>query len=255
MTDYRLIWFQHFHKAAGTSIVQLARQNGESFWKNNKNANPYTESGFELPLWNYSREQLREFVDVCEQQGVTFISTEFGCPNFSVLHQDKRITSITALRDPMKRAVSNYEYDLLLGAIPKVPLHNYIRMVHLPHCNPNYYVNILSSFAGQVGHDEHKLACALSNLEAINHKVLIEQPNALKEISEILEWKYSKIIMNKSGTKSQNLYRALRMRSLSRLERLFWLEYVYARSDYKVEQATFKIRSFLDRRLIEEVFR
>ena len=68
---YRLIWFQHVHKAAGTLVVNLAKENGEVLFKNNANGNPLDENGDRLELWNYSAEELTDFIDQCEKDGVT----------------------------------------------------------------------------------------------------------------------------------------------------------------------------------------
>ncbi|MBF0452929.1 MAG: hypothetical protein HQK75_19670 [Candidatus Magnetomorum sp.] len=61
---YRLIWFQHFHKAAGTSIVDLARTNNEVFWSNHENGNPKDSNGNFIELWNYSQYMLKQFIDL-----------------------------------------------------------------------------------------------------------------------------------------------------------------------------------------------
>ena len=37
---YRLIWFQHIHKAAGTLIVNMAKANSEKMYITNNNGNP-----------------------------------------------------------------------------------------------------------------------------------------------------------------------------------------------------------------------
>ena len=91
---YRLIWFQHVHKAAGTLVVNLAKENGEVLFKNNANGNPLDENGDRLELWNYSAEELTDFLDQCEKDGVTFVATEHGSPDFRLLSEDSRVTPI-----------------------------------------------------------------------------------------------------------------------------------------------------------------
>ena len=40
MGAYRLVWFQHLHKAAGTYVIRRAMANGETFWPEHENGNP-----------------------------------------------------------------------------------------------------------------------------------------------------------------------------------------------------------------------
>ena len=72
---YRLIWFQHIHKAAGTLVVNLAKANGEVLYPNNANGNPLDEEGNRIELWNLNGQELLSFVDKCERLGVTFVAT------------------------------------------------------------------------------------------------------------------------------------------------------------------------------------
>lgn len=112
---YRLIWFQHVHKAAGTLVVNLAKENGEVLFKNNANGNPLDENGDRLELWNYSAEELTDFIDQCEKDGVTFVATEHGSPDFRLLSEDSRVFLLTTLRGPFSRAVSNFNHAYYAG--------------------------------------------------------------------------------------------------------------------------------------------
>ena len=109
--EYRLIWFQHLHKAAGTLIVNMAKANNEVLYDPNNNGNPSDEKGSTMPLWKYDKSRLLDFINDCEDKGVTFVASEFGAPDFKMLAGDSRIKLITCFRDPVKRLVSNYNYD------------------------------------------------------------------------------------------------------------------------------------------------
>ena len=109
--EYRLIWFQHLHKAAGTLIVNMAKANNEVLHNPNNNGNPSDEKGSTMPLWKYDKSRLLDFINDCEDKGVTFVASEFGAPDFKMLAGDSRIKLITCFRDPVKRLVSNYNYD------------------------------------------------------------------------------------------------------------------------------------------------
>ena len=73
MTDYRLVWFQHLHKAAGTYVIRRAMANGETFWPEHSNGNPRTDGDL-ISLENMSSKQLTSFIDECEEKGVTFVA-------------------------------------------------------------------------------------------------------------------------------------------------------------------------------------
>jgi len=38
--EYRLVWFQHLQKAAGSTIIQMAIQNDETLFSVHENGNP-----------------------------------------------------------------------------------------------------------------------------------------------------------------------------------------------------------------------
>ena len=75
--DYRLVWLQHFHKAAGSSIVEIAQLNGERCYPAHANGNPLDATGKAIALWDYTKEELLEFIDSCEAQGITFMATQW----------------------------------------------------------------------------------------------------------------------------------------------------------------------------------
>ena len=112
---YRLVWFHHLHKSAGTLIVNMALRNGEVPYPSHGNGNPKSESGELLRLWEYDEGSLREFIDQCEGRGVTFVATEHGAPDFSLLAEDSRVVLVTCLRDPLKRCASNFNYAYYSG--------------------------------------------------------------------------------------------------------------------------------------------
>ena len=72
MTDYRLVWFQHLHKAAGTYVIRRAMANGETFWPEHSNGNPRND-GELIPLENMSSNQLTSFINECEEKGILFL--------------------------------------------------------------------------------------------------------------------------------------------------------------------------------------
>ena len=110
MKKYRLVWFQHLHKAAGTYVIRRAIANGEKLFPINENGNPCDDNGV-IPLWDMTGRDLSKFVDTCEEMDVTFVATEWGGPDFHILSKDPRVCLITCIRDPINRFISNFNFD------------------------------------------------------------------------------------------------------------------------------------------------
>ena len=142
MAEYRLVWFQHLHKAAGTYVIRRAAANGEKFWPNHENGNPVNE-GKVISLWDYDSTQLISFIDECQEKGVTFVACEWGGPHYETLANDPRVTLLTCLRDPIKRFISNYNYDHYWMWTKAKNYQEYIEEGHL-HSSPEYYTKVFA---------------------------------------------------------------------------------------------------------------
>lgn len=125
-TNYRLVWFQHFHKSAGTTIVSLAKKNGESLYPNHRNGNPVDLKGDYIPIWALNGRELTEFIDSCEQLGCTFLGPAWGVGDLQTLHEDPRVMIVTCVRDPFSRFVSNFVFDYRLGYTQHRDIRNYV---------------------------------------------------------------------------------------------------------------------------------
>ena len=142
--SYRLIWFQHLHKSAGTLIVNMAIENGEVLYSPNGNGNPKKEDGSVLPLWEYNDNDLTNFIDECEAKGVTFIATEHGSPNFNTLINDSRVFLLTCLRDPLERCASNFNYAYYSGYTDCNNIREFSEKPNI-YMSDNYYTRIFSN--------------------------------------------------------------------------------------------------------------
>ena len=166
MAGYRLVWFQHLHKAAGTYVIRRAMANGETFWPVHENGNP-VRNGEVIPLWDMSSEDLTSFVDECQAQGVTFVACEWGGADFEALANDDRVELLTCLRHPIKRLVSNYNYDHYWMWTKAKSYQEYLEEGHL-HSSPEYYTRIFAR--GKLDLDYAK-----SNITLFNHVIIAEQ--------------------------------------------------------------------------------
>jgi hypothetical protein len=174
MASYRLVWFQHLHKAAGTYVIRRAMANDETFWPNHENGNP-VEDGEVTPLWDMSPDKLTSFIDECENKGVTFVACEWGGADFETLANDKRVTLLTCLRHPVKRLVSNYNYDHYWMWTKASSYAEYLLEGHL-HSSSEYYTRIFAR-------GDTNLAKAKSNIELFDHVIIAEDGmSALDEL-------------------------------------------------------------------------
>ena len=142
MADYRLVWFQHLHKAAGTYVIRRAMANGETFWPEHKNGNPAKNDEM-IPIWDYSPEELTSFIDQCEKENITFVACEWGTPDFETLAKDERVVMVTCLRDPINRFISNFNYDYY-WMWTKVDNYKDYMDQGLIHSSPEYYTRMFS---------------------------------------------------------------------------------------------------------------
>ena len=146
---FRLVWFQHFHKAAGSSIVSIAAKNGEVLYPNHLNGNPIDNAGNYIPVWNYNHTDLLQFIDHCEEIGCTFIAPEWGVADLHVLKADPRVKIVTCIRDPYARFISNYVFDYRLGYTDHNNVRNYVGSKR-SFSYFNYYTHTLAKLADRV---------------------------------------------------------------------------------------------------------
>ncbi len=192
---YRLIWLQHVHKSAGSTIVNQAIANGEVPYGNHKNGNPYTDEGELLHLWDFNDEQLGNFVDKCEEEGVTFVATEWGAPNYETLERDPRVILITCLREPYSRLVSNFNYDYYFGFSKSTTIEEYISEAGTLKMD-NFLVRVYSrKYQNNSDElDDKSLEIALTNLRRFDLVLAIENQNDLSEhLFEALGWKKKQV--------------------------------------------------------------
>lgn len=224
---YRLIWFQHFHKAAGTSIVNLAKLNQEVLYPNHDNGNPLDENGQTIPLWNYSDSELTQFIEHCEEMGVTFVANEWESVNFELLANDPRVFVITCFRDPLKRLLSNFYFDYWSGYTDCDSIEQYLGS---DGCFTmfNYYCRILSrhnSCTQSV--DATQFEDAQAELAHFDHLVLLESDRNFAELRKTLNWPVE--VQSQHQNKSSQLNRRIVKLILSGRIDLLWRRFSHSR--------------------------
>jgi len=200
--NYRLIWFQHLSKAAGSSIVHLAIINGEVLYPHHSNGNPRNSNGKLVRPWEMDAVELSGFVDHCESKGITFISTEWGAPDFTILSSDPRVTLITCMRDPLERFISNFYFALYSGTTDRRSPEDYLNSVSTLwgiYTMSNYYCRIFSRYHNNpkpVGQNQFELA--KSNLSLFDCRILLKDKGSFSYIKSVLGWTGKEIHTNRT---------------------------------------------------------
>jgi hypothetical protein len=245
---YRLIWFQHVHKSAGTLIVNLAKKNGEVLFKNNANGNPLDDNGNRLELWNYNSKELIDFVDRCESEGVTFVATEHGSPDFRLLSEDDRIFLLTSLRDPISRAISNFNHAYFAGYTKSSSLDSFLSENRF-FMSDNFYTR---TFTGKeqfpiVGLNYSDVDEAISVIGLFDLVIKIEQVDLVEKLSKEFDWGNDNVDSHPTFGDPWKVWNLLKNRRFNRL-----LRYIL-RLDAPGDFSVLENRYDLDFKLLEEM--
>jgi len=197
--EYRLIWFQHLHKSAGTLIVNMAINNNEVLFDYHNNGNPTNSIGEVLPIWEYSKNQLLDFVNECEISGITFVATEYGAPNFKLLDEDSRVVLITCIRDPKKRIISNFNYDYYSGYTNEKTLEDFIKIPSV-YTSDNYYVRVFSRKTSLPLEKLTNEDCALALINILKFDLIIKTENNNLEDKLFKKFGWSEVSANNHST-------------------------------------------------------
>ena len=245
---YRLIWFQHVHKSAGTLIVNLAKENGEVLFKNNTNGNPLDGNGKRLELWNYSSKELTHFVDQCEREGVTFVATEHGSPDFRLLSEDDRVFLLTSLRDPLSRATSNFNHAYFAEYTESSSLESFLSENRF-FMSDNFYTRTFTRKEQfpTVELNYSDVGEAISVIGLFDLVLKIERVNLVEELSREFNWKKTNVDSHPTFGDPWKVWNLFKNRRFNRLLRyLFRLD---APGDFSILENRYN----LDVKLLKEI--
>jgi hypothetical protein len=118
----RKVFFLHFRKSGGTSVVHAFRtlldpQHKLTMYPNARNGNPWDHHHHHgdaaaappsiVPLWRFDDAALATFADHVDTLGVNFVACEWGMPDPCHLPS---YCLITVLRDPFHRFTSEFKF-------------------------------------------------------------------------------------------------------------------------------------------------
>jgi hypothetical protein len=168
---YKPIIFLHFHKAAGTTLVQNAIDSGYQLPYCHNNGSIYLD---DMPVYfcgNRSLfvEQMNLYFSLPNQ----FISFEWDFPYDFIQEYRDRFYLTTILRDPIDRIISNYNFDINYGYTDKEDIISYLNNEYF-YCSDNYYIRkILNLRSDEIVTDFH-LSASIKILEGFDVVSLLE---------------------------------------------------------------------------------
>lgn len=230
-SHYRLIWFQHLSKAAGSSIIEMAALNGETFYPQHTNGNPRGNDGKLIRLWEMDAAALSAFVDHCEQTGVTFVATEWGAPDIETLAADPRVKLITCMRDPLARFMSNFYYAYYGGATAcdsPAAYADSVDSIWGIYTRSNYYCRIFSRHHERpepVGQQQFEQA--RRNLALFDCCALLKEQDAFSRIKAVAGWSAEYVHVNRTGMSISLLLKHLAKGNFG----LLWRHITHPRKD------------------------
>ena len=181
-----ILWFQHLHKCAGSSVIAGAEANGLTFYPNNANGNPQDESGQDIELWKLGSEELSKFLDHVRDISVSFIATEWGGPCFETLRAQNDVRLVTVIRKPFDRLRSNYLYDISAGFSKAARIEDYMGSAGNWTLH-NYYTRIFSRYDGEGEVTEDHLETAICAMELFDD-VFLQDRELQSNIARRLGW-------------------------------------------------------------------
>lgn len=194
--SHKILWFQHLHKCAGSSVIEGARTNGLKFYPWHANGNPKDESGKELELWNYTSAELAAFLDHVRNLSVSFIATEWGGPCFRTLHEQADVRVVTVIRNPLARMRSNYYYDISAGFSQASCIEDYVGSAG-NWTQHNYYTRIFSRHTGDSEVTDEDFEKARDAMALIDD-VFLQNSDLDSNVTNRLGWKNDLTRRNKT---------------------------------------------------------
>ena len=186
----KIVHFQHFHKAGGTTITRLfCNHNKYNAFIPNRNGNPYiyTPNGQKLvyryDLFNHT--QFNRLKKGLNRNNINFICLEWNFfKNFESLNL-KNVALITVIRDPYDRYISNMKHDNVSNYSKyKKSTIRYKQNREFPvNVNKsNYYTKILNGLGNLPNSDvtAKHLERAKSRLKKFNSIIILENPESYK---------------------------------------------------------------------------
>ncbi|MEM6742482.1 MAG: hypothetical protein AAF676_01940 [Pseudomonadota bacterium] len=147
-----VLWFHHFHKAGGSSVVAAAQAAGWRPHRPHANGNPLGPDGRELPIWEMDAAALTAWLRARRRRGMNFVACEWGFSEAATALRRPRLFRAAVLRDPVERVISSFVFDRFLGEAETPDILDYL---HDPRDfqRLDYYSNRVAGRSDEAGRE------------------------------------------------------------------------------------------------------
>jgi hypothetical protein len=178
--SYDLIWYQHFHKAGGTSFVQSAHNAGLRSTRNNRNGNPDDAQGKLLTIWTWDTPRLTTWLQSELERSTGLICCEYGFSHEVLTLRQPRVLKLTTIRDPKSRLISNFLYDVRRGVTDARDILSYVNSGGIHRC-ADFYTQIVTRRSGAQARAE-----AIAAITAYDYVHVLGAPESWTRLQEML---------------------------------------------------------------------
>jgi hypothetical protein len=128
------------------------------------------------------------------------VASEWGVPDLEVLAERPDVRVVTVIRDPIRRIVSNFQFDQKFGFSEWHSLAAWVDHPVKTHTFSNYYTRMLARDAWRDDAPaDQLLAAAWRNLLLVDSAVVLEQDDWVGAFCQPLGWHPYKIHENRSN--------------------------------------------------------
>ena len=173
------IVFLHFHKCAGSSFINNAIESGYYLPKNHINGN-IVNNDEEIRKFK-NKDHFNENYKLFFSKPRQLVSFEWEIPLEYLSEITDEIIIVSILRDPIKRAYSNFIYDLINGYTDKNDIIEYFDGSEF-YCSDNYYIRKILNINKKIKIEEKHLKEALIKFKFINNLINLESNDIEKEL-------------------------------------------------------------------------
>ena len=173
------VFFFHFHKVAGTSVVSAAERGGHRVAYRDRNGNVFDcRTGHDLLYSGRKREDIKNILKYEFERGATFIAAEWDFPPIDVIREIPSVSIITVLRDPTARALSNYRYEAIYGR-PTTNTNSFTDYWDRNQLfrSDNYYTRMLNNLSCEDVIEPNHVASAIFQLQQLDAVAILEKNN------------------------------------------------------------------------------
>ena len=196
------ILYIHFHKCAGTSVIDKIKKKYKPYNPSDINGNPLKKINKSLNLINFSLFDTIDLYEFLLSDKFDFFCLEFSFFNHKVIIP-KNLKIYTVLRNSYTRLLSNYSHETSLSrpqsAINrgyKINNFNDFQTININYKNTlinlfnknNYYIKFLNGFTKDTVITTEHYEQAMEIIKKFSYIAILEDKNSLCELCDLLHF-------------------------------------------------------------------